>query len=99
MIKKKIKSNSTFTSFDFYKLIQESLKKHSELNNILNAAKIVLKELKNLINEKEVIKFNNIITKIKENKLKIVSIKNYLLKLAKNYNIDTLLYSYYFELE
>ncbi len=93
-----LKNKNEYPAVAFYTLVEDALCREYELGKTLNAIQHVWGYFKDLAGEKEKISFINIIEKFERGMIPVSTIKNFLLKLAKKYEQNYLLDSYYFQL-
>lgn len=93
-----LKNKNEYPTVAFYTLVDDALFREYELGKTLNAIQHVWGYFKDLAAEKEKISFINMIEKFKRGTVPASTIKNFLWKLAKKYQQNYLLDSYYFEL-
>ncbi|MEA5026687.1 MAG: UV DNA damage repair endonuclease UvsE [Erysipelotrichaceae bacterium] len=97
-IREMLKQVDTDTARQFYHLILKAQQLPPDSGQQVNAAQHIWGYFKDIATSKEKQHFNKLINEYQNGRLKITSIRNYLFKLAKEYQVTYLLSSLYFYL-
>ncbi len=92
----KLFQNNDFKALDFYRLVEEAINEETRIGNSINALEHVWGYFKNLAEEKDLKKFQKSINLLRDGKIKVSNIKNFLYKLALVYKSEYLINSYFF---
>lgn len=95
-IRQLLKDKSHYPVLEFYNLIEDSLETEETIGNAINACQHVWGYFKEQASSTEKRRFEKLIVDYGKDEAKLQTIKNFLNKLAINYNVEYLLDSYYF---
>lgn len=96
LLKDKTQTPPPFLSF--YSMVQQALEIEPSRGRVENAAQHVWGYFKNIATEQESTHFSRKLKRFSEGELSVTALKNYLKKLAQQYDQEYLLHSYYFDL-
>ena len=97
-IRKLLKDKSTYPAREMYQMIETSLRMPISRGNAINAAKHVWGYFKSKSSESEKSRFQKAMLKLELGETAVQPVKNILLTMARKYNEDYLLNSYYFHI-
>lgn len=97
-IRQLLKDKEGYPVVEFYRFIDDALEKEEVKGNVINTALHVWGYFKDIATESEKEKFMKSVKRYEENKTTKKRLKNILWQLAKKYERDYLLNSYYFHL-
>lgn len=95
-IRKLLKDKRTYPAIQMYRMIEMSLKTPYDKGNAINAAQHVWGYFKNRASESEKKRFQSVLQRFERENTQLQSIKNLLFTMARKYNEEYLLNSYYF---
>ncbi|MGD1821213.1 MAG: UV DNA damage repair endonuclease UvsE [Pleomorphochaeta sp.] len=95
-IRNLLKDKKSYEVIKFYEIIENTMQIELSKNSQINSIDHIWGYFKSFADEKERNKYITLITAYKNNKKSLSAVKNYLYKLAYNYNVEYLLNSLYF---
>lgn len=95
-IEKKLSTKRDYPAIAFYKSLEDALKQESQPDNLLNAAIYIWGLFDDIATAKEKVLFYKTIDSYKHGRTSLVSVKNYLWRIAEKYQRNDIRDSYYF---